>query len=429
MDFSTMMLWILAVTLAGAIGIIVYLALRAQKLRLRFQERARIEIRHQEFLPPVPSEIALRSARERRGMIESTLAEFGVTLTLEYGGEGRLAALPFALRETPPESSRPGRRELEEVAAAAQMSWLSWQMHSEELLLAERVVDTVLGVHEEMGGRQLDAHFARVHVPLIRLTGPDPALVRKGLFPWKVIIETDNPAAYVGQLRRHSQWLAIGIDFAPARRVSRLGLCQRGIGIPGIAGGILRTQQGTYAMTCNHVLSSSCASVRYWANPARDELEPDAALIERENPCFRTIGADRNVRPADPAIIRDCVIEKTRVEKRGTGARANLGVIRSSHVVGIDLDGDYCRFPHIEVVPADNRPMWLSPLATSFSRRGESGSWVIETARGSWLGMVIGEDERHTATFVATAGPLLDFFERRMANGHPPRAEACALSF
>jgi hypothetical protein len=105
------------------------------------------------------------------------------------------------------------------------------------------------------------------------------------------------------------------------------------------------------------------------------------------------------------------MVRKHAVEKRHPEARRNQGVIRS-RVSAFDLNGNLCRFPHLEVVP------WNSGLLRStrlfdrpFSKEGESGSWVFETNSGGWLGMVVGGDTDYFATFVAEANPLVNYFE------------------
>jgi hypothetical protein len=73
------------------------------------------------------------------------------------------------------------------------------------------------------------------------------------------------------------------------------------------------------------------------------------------------------------------------------------------------------RFPHLEVLP------WYGSflgriLNRPFTKHGDSGTWVFDVQSGSWIGMVVAGDDRNAATFIAEAGPLVDYFEQMLLN-------------
>jgi hypothetical protein len=100
-----------------------------------------------------------------------------------------------------------------------------------------------------------------------------------------------------------------------------------------------------------------------------------------------------------------------------------------ARILGFPLNGAYCRFPHLEVVPqafplATLLGSWFLRLTgRPFSSPGDSGSWVY--VAGSfpevWIGMVVGGDPDFTLTSViAEAQPLVEYFAQVLRHTHHP---------
>jgi hypothetical protein len=293
--------------------------------------------------------------------------------------------------------------------AIGQTVRLRWQLELDELLLIDRVVDAILLLK-----RHEKDLFAN-EVPLIRLERLRKSLVRRGYFPWKVVVETDQPTIYKRFLFGIHDWLGIGIDTAPKRKITQFGFCQITGGREGTIGGMV-TGSDLYAVTCAHVISPNCGSVRFRSQLDEDTDQPDAALLEAANPCFPAPFGTRVVLPvATESLIEACIKARTLVEKLQNTRTGAPGYVRT-RVSTIPFQGVLFRFPHLEIKPYRMRQWGLRfPLfRRSFSVNGDSGAWVIERDTESWLGMVVGGADDHSSWLIE-ADPLLRYLEDNLA--------------
>lgn len=373
-----------------------------------------------EIIPSPSWERSKLAAAERRDHLFSFLQRFEVSLEQDAAESRR--ALPMEFLEVPPAFRS---RELSGTSIegyderAGQMARLRWQLKSDHLLLVERVVDAIVASRRILGPErklydQSPQPFS-IEYPLVRLSAYDSRLDSRGLFPWKVVIESDRPLRDFQVISDMNDWLGIGVDLAPRRRVRLFGRCQMPGGLDGVVGGILHDGVAEYAMTCSHVLAANCGSVFLRGNPTRESNQPDAALIRGSNPCFRLSDLLVNCVSADEAFIEQSIQKKSTVEKRHPNVRQNKGVIRS-RVSAFDLNGYLFRFPHLEVLPWNSKLSRFTRLFDRpFSKEGDSGSWVFDVASDRWLGMVVGGDDYFT-TFIAEAAPLVDYFDAALVN-------------
>lgn len=353
-----------------------------------------------QILPYPTTDLARERANDRRQTIRRSLLDIG---------DARFLSREFI--ETPPNSpSIEPRSLLDNVREAiGQIVRLRWQLEDDELLLIERVVDAIMLLK-----RQEKELFAG-ELPLIRLEPMEKRLVRQGYFPWKVVVETNQPAIYKNFLYEIHDWLGIGIDVAPRRKITQFGLCQMSGGREGTIGGMV-TGTDTYAVTCAHVISPDCGSVRFRSQLDDDTAQPDAALLDARNPCFPLPDGARVVlTTATDSVIKDCIKTRTTVNKLQNSGRTAPGYIRT-RVSTIPFQGILFRFPHLEIKPNRMRQWGLRfPLFRSdFSVDGDSGAWVTDGYSGSWLGMVVGGADDHSS-WVIEAEPLLSYLEDNLA--------------
>jgi hypothetical protein len=437
MDFLTNSYFWLSSALAVAIILLIYVWRRLLIVGQQRRPPLRHELRDErlraaeeeivQLIPSPPRDLSERLAADRRQSIRNLFERFQITL--DARAEGRRQLLPVEFLEVPPTFRARDLRERDLRAVelekpeerAGQMARLQWQLSADHLLLAERVVDAIVAHARTLGNGESPSGPSRTwrsnylgEYPLVRISSHDDRLASEGLFPWKVIIETDAPSFVQAALLEAREWFGIGVEIAPRRRIRLFGKCQIGAGLFGVAGGVLEDDRTRYPMTCSHILSDQCRSVVIRGSLARQSNQPDAALIRDGNPCFPLINELVNCTSASDSLIERMITSKTAVEKRHPDARRNQGVVRS-RVSAFELNGNYCRFPHLEVIP------WNSDFLRStrlfdrpFSKEGESGSWVFEVESDGWLGMVIGGDDDYFATFVAEAGALVNYFENTL---------------
>jgi hypothetical protein len=356
-----------------------------------------------EFLPSPIQAIARLRAAERRRNIEVAMEEAGAGFPFRREGSQPLRT---AFLEVPPNFERTEVRYVDDNFGEplAQMVRLAWQFDFDQLLLAERVVDAV----------SLIRRRARLDdvAPVIKLSAHNGALERQGRFPWKVILETDHPQFYMEELRGIADWLGIGIDVAPGRRLRYLSRCTKGGVFDGLVGGTLAGGGKEYAMTCSHVVSAACPGARFRGNPAVDSNQPDAVLLaEGRQQCFKLPSPAAPCTPATPQMIEQCIVEHILVHKRQRHNTRKKGIVLS-RVVGFPIDKIYYRFPHLQVVPLQISILgpFKSVFQRAFSVEGHSGSWVFEERTAGWLGMIVAGDEDRKLSFVAEAQPLVNYF-------------------
>ena len=188
----------------------------------------------EELLPKPSFKESKACAEERRGNISKFLS---------IGGKDVAGEDPTPEPSTERFLERPDDKtnlsmEFGPHEAAGQAAILAWQIARPELLLLERVCELVSSIDhairedEERAGQPSALHSAGVE--LIFENFEDET------FPWKVVIRTDNPNSYAKVLQANRRWLGIGVDIAPATRTQFLGKCQKGEGLSGMIGGIVR---------------------------------------------------------------------------------------------------------------------------------------------------------------------------------------------
>src|SRR5260370_7397847 len=142
-------------------------------------------------------------------------------------------------------------------------------------------------------GRTLPASVSLV--PLRR------ALVRRELFPWRVVISTTDPGQVGTELSRFRDWLGIGVDVDDPVAPYPLGRCTAGYdGLDGLAGGMVRTPE-PFLVTCQHVVSTACQSLAK-APSGRGHVSPrgQSAPIPPAAPRVTSVPAPVLLRPRPP---------------------------------------------------------------------------------------------------------------------------------
>jgi hypothetical protein len=370
------------------------------------------------FLPYTKYETAVRHAEQRRRRLRAQLAE--------VGAEG---VLRREFLEIPPGMENVRTRTFADnlPEALGQMARLRWQLEADELLLAERLVDAIVLLRRQ--GARYPPPTTESY-PLVKLE-PLGAAGRDDLFPWKAVIETDEQEFYVQTLKPLQEWLGLGVDFAPRRSVKLFRQCIEPGGSEGVIGGLVEDSE-RFAMTCHHVLSPTCGSVKVRGNPYDSpemilnqpdvDNEPDAALIDVNTPCLDVPAGSRMKRftSATQQLVLQSAARRVKVFKLNARPKKNPGFVFSPvPIMPTSEYGAAFRFPHVEIKPYQQSYFsgWLRlPLFNNyFSQQGESGSWVVEKEMGIWFGMVIAGMEDGT-TFAALGQPLLDFFEQQLKN-------------
>jgi hypothetical protein len=359
-----------------------------------------------QILPYSKDGLAKERANERRQSIRSTLSDIG---------DSRFLRREFI--EIPPSFPIVERRALADNVpeAIGQTVRLRWQLDTDELLLIERVVDAIVLL------KRTERNLFADEIPLIRLAPLRKSLVRKDYFPWKVVVETDHPMIYERFLYDIQDWLGIGVDTAPRRKIKPLGICQMPNGMEGTIGGMVAGAD-TYSVTCSHVLSPHCGSVRFRSQLNQDTDQPDSALLEEGNPCFSVHrGATRVLSAATKSVIDACIKTRAIVDKLQNPKKGAPGFVRT-RVSTIPMQGFLFRFPHLEIKPNRMRQWGLKfPLfRKNFSVDGDSGAWVTDRGTGSWLGMVVCGADDHSS-WVVEAEPLLRFFEDNLSTMGMPQ--------
>jgi hypothetical protein len=355
------------------------------------------------LLPDVKYETAIKIADERRVQLQRILTEIG---DAGFVRQEFLEAPPkFELAETRSLADTPPE-------AYAQTVRLRWQLKADELLLLERVIDAIVTFKRlkspvSTQREQFDEYLCVKVEHLGRVSR------ERGLFPWRVIIETDNPTFYKEVFHSLSDWVGIGIDLAPANKVELFGQCQIPEGMEGVVGGLIVGQE-EYGMTCSHVISPHCGSLAFKGDPSLSGQQPDAALINSATDCF-DLGARRSnkrtINVAPNLLIDSCILNKTKVinlnfHKSSTGfVLARVGTFTVGKVL--------YRFPHLQVI---SKRVVLGFVTIPFiykyfSEPGKSGSWIGEKDTDSWIGMIVGGSRNPPLSYLAESEPLVQFFE------------------
>ena len=293
---------------------------------------------------------------------------------------------------------------------------LRWQLKSEPLLLLGRATDAVRVAIAEVAIREdrpIAETMART-APSVAVTKlpVSIALVGRKLFPWRVIVGSRDTALMRRALPQISRWLGIGIDLVDSEPAVRLGGCQNGNGSMGTVEGTLIGPADEYLLTCAHVLADKCCAVHWRSNLARQS--PDAALLVQAPECFPFDSANAwTVPTATTAQCQDALEAREQVIRRDNAEANRTGII-DEFVSMFSLEGAAIAFPTLRVRRRTFRYGLIPwPLVRrTFSRPGDSGSWVFNAAGTRWFGIVVGA--KGSDSYVHIAEQLVEYFNERL---------------
>lgn len=295
------------------------------------------------------------------------------------------------------------------AAAAARLERLRWAESADYLVLLNVVADAVEQLLREVaqGSEQKLAALADRLRPVV-LARPlaSRELRSSDLFPWRVVVSTRSPRFFADAL----DWGEIGIGITAVRRLSSVrpqARCMEPGGLPGQIGGVIVGPQPSLAVTCGHVASATCRSLHFRQAPSQADDTPDIALLHTETCCFGTVLGEA-VAPAQTADIERMILQLDRVIRLPGGPGAG-GLIEA--VVGLfAYCGGLCRFPSVQLRPRRvARLIPWPPWHWRFSRRGDSGSLVVDPTSPICVGMVVAGSGERTYAHVASA--LLAYLE------------------
>jgi hypothetical protein len=278
------------------------------------------------------------------------------------------------------------------------------QIKNDELLLAERVVDTLLYFFTQFFGPTVKSFS---NFPSVKVEH------RRALpFPWTVIIETNQRQFWEDTLKPLEEWLAIRIEFADVVAVYQFGRCQFPDGAEGIVGGFVVANNDGWPMTCSHVVSSKCQSLALGTAFPVNEYDPDAVLLRNRMPCFPE--AARKTRPLDFAIQNDITdfIRRGRLVKKLPPGRSRPKGKIMCQARGFPVGGVLYRFPHLQIEPAliSIFGVFIWPLFNRrFSTPGQSGTWVAEETSNRFVGMIVVGNEYHNFAYIIESEPLIHY--------------------
>jgi len=327
----------------------------------------------------------------------------------------------------------------ERVDAAWHATRLQLQLNDHKLLLLERVTDALV-CHHRAGSIRDDEFPVRVYL--------EPNRVASKHYPWRAVVVSQSPGSIFTALRPISEWLGIGVEIVeptaarktenrnrpdttppPAVTAVPTGRC---MGDPdaleGTVGGMIT--DGTSAVlgvTCRHVLSSHCGSLDRRCNPMIAPMQsaeftqetPDVAFINLQSGCFTSPTAPSfSVSPADQRSI-EVAVDRFMTVRKTPRQDTKKGVIRVAEMSGFKLGDHFYRGMYFEIVLQSVKLWGITwPLSRSFSKAGDSGSWVT-TDEGSWMGMVVGAFEDPAKTVALSAAHIRASFEKLSATSAP----------
>lgn len=311
------------------------------------------------------------------------------------------------------------------ATAAAEMARLRWQLASDERLLLERATD-VLEDHLRTTSAKFDAGSITVSLESIPWT-----VRRQWTYPWRVVIRAPSHLSLHGAFAKLSDWLGIAVYQRPSSRFVAFNRCTSGLGgLEGVVGGIFRqttSPSEVFAVTCRHVISDHCGSLRHPAGPVQQPDCPDAVLLNPNADCFDHPGASAAdvyaARGTDTATYQLARLPLVKCHPQRPRTRGWL-----KYTVGATTHtGEFVRFPHHSVRSFRYRVGLLRwpPISRGFAQPGDSGVWVLEEGKRIWLGMVVCGYDDDLDTLVADGEALLDYFSTLMnGSASPPVARS-----
>jgi hypothetical protein len=286
-----------------------------------------------------------------------------------------------------------------------------WQAGSAPLLLASRAGDLVVTLLADEA-EEFGVMVERTQ-PLISVTMVPRWLrrLRPALFPWRVEVRTTDAAYLTARLRPYAEWLGIGVDVVKGRPMGPQSTCASPGAQAGTVAGALSGHGGELmGLTCAHVVGTACSCARWRARLPQQGTTgaPDAATLDTGAPCFPIPAAGlTHLRCATRDELTELHLDGRPVHRIGGRRLGRDGTITVNHEGGgvgapattlYTLDkGLLGRFPAVVITP---RPSLLGRLLgplgeRAFSRGGDSGSWVVDPATGTWVGMVVCGDAHH----------------------------------
>lgn len=303
---------------------------------------------------------------------------------------------------------------------ASQIARLKWQKGKYELLLLERVVDAALCYYRlEIFKSDSNKYMRFPSIKLIPIKRKSNEYI-----PWRVVVETNDIEFYVHAFKDLVDWFGIGVEFASEKSTKYYGKCKHGNSSNGIVGGVLYCYDNLnnviekYAMTCAHVLSDTCLSIKVGRGLSDTDGQPDVALISTTTPCFPiNIASHKRVLVATNTIILDCMKNEHQVTKIYPASKNIKGYIHA-RISAVVVEGQLYRFPHLEITRKFSRARLTflpSLFNQGFNTKGDSGSWVVEEKSEAWVGMVVAGQEFFPISYLIEAEPLMDYLREILA--------------
>jgi hypothetical protein len=202
------------------------------------------------------------------------------------------------------------------------------------------------------------------------------------------------------------------VDVARRGPIETQAACDCADGRLGTVSGALRRSNGrVYGITCAHVLADGCRCAAWLQESGGSLSGADAALVGISD-CFAFPSPNASL--FDPETDADwdrLIADEDTVIRLGGGAGNRQGVVVSE--TPAFKNGDrLCRFPSVTIRPRKYRygPVPWPLVRRAFSRGGDSGSWIVESGRNRWVGIVVCRTSGNTIAHQAK--PLLDYFDR-----------------
>jgi hypothetical protein len=361
----------------------------------------------------VGTETALENANARRRLVDEALRDVAGHEVLEIPDRLKLP------RQDPVDLTGP-------EVAARQVAF-EWQRSSPGLLLLARVCDTIDALSRT---RQQRYDAVREGHPAVVLM-PVPRLVRRLAplaFPWRVVVlATPHPEPMADMLSQFREWFGVGVHVERGRDIKRLRGCAHVDGRDGTVGGVVvmgrddDAAHEPYGLTCGHVVSEQCPSVRIRSLPVRHGWAPDAALVRLDGSCLPAPPAHRDVTPVSFNELEDLSLDHVAVSLHTAQGSQRKGYLKGHMLFASDREGPL-RFPSVFL--SRERATYAGipwpPFGRALSKSGDSGAWVTLAGRPErWLAMVVSGDGKGE-TIGHAAGPLLRWLQLVASDGGVP---------
>ncbi len=231
---------------------------------------------------------------------------------------------------------------------------------------------------------------------------------------WQLVIGSQDNSTLEQLILDYSEWIPMPILLTSFYEMEKYGKCMIGGGLEGCVGGFVRSQFTGYPVTCSHVLSDKCQSVDH-----RLAFDcPDISLLDKStlstsgSQCFDYVD-DRNgqhVRSTSTKKIKKMIRDGVLVHKNHPGlskVKGRIDGIISTYSFVNAHQRITCDFPTLLIFPEKQR--WFDSLLdrySSFSKDGDSGSWVVDESRQCWVGMLVAGNTHHQMSLAIHSGAL-----------------------